>query len=247
MVEKHNKNQITIEKSRVRSVALTGFLMCALFVVFFYDLTVRSEYAYTPVDAVIPFECINSTGMENASFVIKIKSEDTAAPVPDRDTITLDNSGKGEFKIKITEPGTFVYRVYQEKGTDPNIDYDESQYDIHVCVMNDENGKLMYTISVNYADSDVKPEEITFKNADTDAPTDTSTDTPTETTTKTTTETTTGTTTEGKKDGGTPSHKTGDNIGLLFVIFCISFIGIVVLLSAKRISGKGGQYENEDE
>ena len=245
MVERYNKKHTYSTATWVRTLFMAGLLMCALFVVCFYDLTVHAEYSYTPVDAVIPFECINSTDMDNASFKIKIKSEDSLSPVPDRNTVTVDNSGKGEFKIKLIEPGTYVYRVYQEKGADAAIVYDESQYDIHVCVMNGDEGKLIYTVSVNYADTDIKPEEIKFnnKNASTKKEEET-----TEATTEITTEKTSETP-QAKKDAAVSrTAKTGDDMNMLFfVVFFISLAGVVVLMLMKHYFGKGGQHESENE
>ncbi len=67
-------------------------------------------------------------------------------------------------KSYISEPGTYEYLLYQIKGSDENIIYDETQYDVHVSVLTDEDGKLTYSVAVTIADTDDKPESVEFKN-----------------------------------------------------------------------------------
>ena len=111
--------------------------------------------------------------------------------------------------------------------------------------MNGDEGKLIYTVSVNYADTDVKPEEIKFnnKNASTKKEEET-----TEATTEITTEKTSETP-QAKKDATVSrTAKTGDDMNMLFfVVFFISLAGVVVLMLMKHYFGKGGQHESENE
>lgn len=129
--------------------------------------TAKAEGVYTPVNAVIHFTCLKPRDLKDTKYSICIKTENSAAPLPQKDTVLINKSGEGSFKIEITEPGTFVYRVYQEKGTDAEVKYDDTQYDVYVYVTSDENDKLSYMVSVNYADTDVKPISVSFENEST--------------------------------------------------------------------------------
>ena len=224
----HDHNCIVRRMAPAGRVHFVRLLLCVLFVVYSCCFTAHAELVYEPVDAVIPFECVNAKGIENATFNIQLKAEDTGAPVPKDTLITLNKAGQGEFRITIEEPGTYVYRVYQEKGSDSGVKYDDTQYDVHVCVMNGEDDKLIYTVSVNYADTDVKPTKLGFENTVASASRTPSTEGTTEKTTE------------------HPEHdpvQTGDESGIYFELFFISLIGVLVLLGIKYISGKGGQHE----
>ena len=43
--------------------------------------------------------------------------------------------------------------------------YDERVYDVYVCVVNDANNELTYTVSVTLAGSATKPDKIAFANS----------------------------------------------------------------------------------
>ena len=236
MKDIYDHNCILRKLTPVRRVLFARILICVLIAVYFCSFAAHAERVYEPVDAVIPFECVDQTGIENMSFNIKLNAEGSGAPVPKDSLITLDKAGKGEFRITILEPGNYVYRVYQEKGSNTDVKYDDTKYDVHVCVMNDENDKLIYTVSVNYADTDVKPTVLAFENevaSDSRTP---STEGKTEGKTEDKTEDTT------QHPGNKPAQ-TGDDSGIWFELFFISLIGVLVLLGIKYISGKGGQHE----
>ena len=228
----HDHNCIVQRMTPVKRVLFARLFLCVLFVVYFSSSAVHAEQMYEPVEAVIPFECVNATGVKNATFNIKMKTEDSGAPVPKDTLITLDKAGKGEFRITILEPGTYVYRVYQEKGRNSNVKYDDTEYDVHVCVMNGEDDKLIYTIAVNYADTDLKPTKLGFENKVASDRKPPSTEEKTEEKTEDTTE-----------HSENPPAQTGDDSGSIFLLFFVSLIGILVLLGIKYISGKGGQHE----
>lgn len=137
-----------------------------------------AAFSYTPVEASIAFICRYSEGINRNNYKISIKSENGNAPAPLEETVTLDESGKGEFRFHITEPGTYDYIIFQEKGSDEKIKYDDTKYDVHLFVTSDEDGKLEYSVSVNIADTDQKPTSVEFanKNANQDSSDNDSTD-----------------------------------------------------------------------
>lgn len=152
-------------KSSARGRLITAFLMVMSFLcIFGSKITANAEFQYKPVAAHITFDCKQIDGVEESIYQITIKSETDYSPVPENDTVTVNNSGKGEFVVNISEPGNYEYLLYQIKGSDENIKYDETKYDVHVSVLSDENGKLTYSVAVTLADTDVKPEGVEFKN-----------------------------------------------------------------------------------
>ena len=235
----------------VRCVRFAGLLLCVLFAVCLCSFTVHADRLYEPVEAVIPFDCINKEGVKNASFRIRMKAEKQGVPVPQNSLITLDKAGKGEFRITVSEPGTYVYRVFQEKGSDTAVRYDDTKYDVHVCVLNGEDDKLIYTVSVNYADTDVKPTTLAFENAvasDRREPATEAEVPTTEITTEGTTEGKTERTTEGTSEKTSEAAEgdavqTGDESGIYFELFFLSLGGILLLLGIRYIFRKGGQHE----
>lgn len=92
-------------------------------------------YQYGKVDAIIAFDCIEPKDNINVTYCICIKSDNESSPMPVNDTVDIDQSGQGEFRIEITESGTFVYRLYQIKGTDVNVTYDDTEYRC-ICLCN---------------------------------------------------------------------------------------------------------------
>ena len=153
-------------KSSAKGRLLMAFLMVMGFLCVFVGKSyVLAQFQYKPVDAHITFDCKKIIGVEGNIYQISIKSETSTAPVPEKDTVTVNNEGKGEFVLRLTEPGTYDYLLYQVKGSDENIKYDDTKYDVHVCVFSDADGKLSYSVAVNIADTDDKPESVEFKNA----------------------------------------------------------------------------------
>ena len=146
------------------TVSIMLAVLCALISSIFISSKVFAENTNDPVEAVIEFDCLEPKNIQSVTYNIRIKSQDSNAPMPAQDSVKINQSGKGSFKITITEPGTYVYRVYQEKGIDPNVKYDDTEYDVYVYVTNGDSNKLTYMVSVNYADTDTKPSSMDFGN-----------------------------------------------------------------------------------
>ncbi len=173
-IDKNNKSYIQFNSNSLRRSSTRGRrinrLMTAFLVVmgflcaFVSDFSAKAAFQYNPVKAHIAFDCKKTDGVEEAVYQISIKSDAESAPIPEKDTVTVNNSGKGEFVINITEPGNYKYTLFQIKGSDENIKYDETKYDVHVNVLTNENGDLTYSVFVTYADTDDKPESVEFQN-----------------------------------------------------------------------------------
>ena len=205
-----NSNVFT--SSTVRRL-VTAFIMVMSFLcVIGEKCVVRADYLYRPVDAHISFICQGIEGIEGGQYRISIKSETGLEPLPSQEVITVNEDGKGEFILHITEPGTYDYQVYQIKGSDKEVLYDDTKYDVHVFVLSDENGKLEYTVAVNISNTDQKPDTVEFKNIAANTTTEATTVPPTST--------------------NTQSAKTGDEtaVGFLVLMLIIASMGIIILL-----------------
>ncbi len=164
-------------KTRALSSVLVGVLLSVLGIFIVAGVSVLgnlegirsisnvfAESNYLPIDAVIEFVCLEAQNAKDTTYNICIKTDEANAPLPKDDKVLINSSGQGKFQIELNEPGTYVYTVYQEKGSDQDIQYDDTMYDIYVYVTNNENDQLVYTVSVTYADTDQKPVSVDFKN-----------------------------------------------------------------------------------
>jgi len=212
-------------------------LLCLLFASVFASLCVFAEVEYTPVDAEIPFVCYTVEDVET-EYQISIKAKEESSPIPDQNVIRLNEGGQGSFRICITEPGTYDYLVYELRGEDDTIKYDDTQYDIHVFVTNNEENELDYSVTVNYAGTDKKPDKVTFKN---DVKSD-------RRTTEEKTEEVTEEKTEHSTEPGTKTSQTGDDtaLSLLFILGGIAIAGIIVVVILKVRNSKRDD-DREDE
>ena len=84
------------------------------------------------------------------------------APAPAQSEFA--NVSEGKFALSFNEPDDYVYRVYQEPGTEAGATYDDFEYTVIVSVSVNDDGSL-YAMTTLVADGDNhKPESITFKN-----------------------------------------------------------------------------------
>ena len=80
-------------------------------------------------------------------------------------SITVAGNTSGSFDPRTyNAPGDYVYKVYQEAGTDKYFTYDSSIYEVTVRVTNAEDGGLEAFIWAVKDDSDQKVDKIEFNN-----------------------------------------------------------------------------------
>ena len=162
---KRSKTYIQTGKCSALGRAASAFLLAiAFFCIFGSNMTAGAGFQYKPVKAQIVFDCMQTDGIKENSYRISIKPKSNNAPAPDQDTITVNGSGKGEFTVEVSEPGTYEYSLRQIRGSDKNIRYDEAEYDVYVNAESGANGELVCTVSVTLAGTDKKPERVIFKN-----------------------------------------------------------------------------------
>ena len=165
--------------------------VCLLSCFVFPFLNIRA-LAYVTLEAEIPVTCLEIPDGKTHTYTIIIESENEVSPVPKSDTLEITENGTGKFEIDIDEPGTFVYKVYEKEGNEPDIKYDQNIYSVTVFVEDVSDSTLKYAVVAKIEGKDEKPDLIEFKNAveaETDIVTITTTDSVSTETTVTTTAT----------------------------------------------------------
>lgn len=123
-----------------------------------------NAYAYAPVEAAVPVEGIKISDSNSHVYEIVMESLDISSPAPDSDRMLIRESDSGVFNIEITEPGTYVYKIYEIPGYEQNIIYDDSVYYATVYVVSAEDNNLVYSISVREENSEYKSDNVKFVN-----------------------------------------------------------------------------------
>ena len=136
---------------------------CLLFFVFSGTVPAAAEDPEV-LTARIPIQCMDFSGGQTHTYEIRIAPENTASPAPLSDTLSVAEDGTEYFELHLTEPGTFVYRIYEQAGNDPVIRYDQNVYHITVEVVNNENGGLIYSVTASENDKKRKTDRIIFRN-----------------------------------------------------------------------------------
>ena len=157
-----------LEKKKNRNAAgiKRMILLFSSFVALFLLLSVRSkaDSNYTPVQAVIPFYCENTESLMKISYIITLNGISENAPLPNTSQMTLAGGESGNFLVNVSEPGTYIYRLSQQKGNVKYALYDDKEYDVYLYVTNYKEKELIYSLSVVQANGDVKPDEVVFIN-----------------------------------------------------------------------------------
>ncbi|SEL10157.1 pilin isopeptide linkage domain-containing protein [Ruminococcus sp. YRD2003] len=168
-------------------------VVCLLSLWVFFS--VRTDaFAYEAINVTIPVDCFTVYGDNTHTYEVKIEPKNEEAPKPVSDSLNISEDGTGTFDISITEPGTYIYNIYEVAGSNENIQYDSSSYTVTVYAENAEDGGLRYSITACSTGSDSKAESIAFQDIVLSAAEKVPTTTMTTTTTTTTTTTATMTT-----------------------------------------------------
>lgn len=121
--------------------------------------------AYSTSTVEIAVECAVMKYFKDYEYKIAIEPQEDNAPMPKEDILSIANGTEGKFKIDITEPDTFTYRIYEQKPKNKNINYDYREYLVTLFVT-DNKGKLSYSLSVNENESDTKTNKVSFKDSE---------------------------------------------------------------------------------
>ena len=123
----------------------------------------QTAFAYETIRVNIPVNCLTVYGNDTHTYELKIETENESSPEPVSDILTMTEESTGAFEIDLTEPGTYHYSIYEVTGSDANIRYDSSRYNIVVYAENSENGRLGYSMTAYMAGSDSKADRIAFQ------------------------------------------------------------------------------------
>lgn len=120
-------------------------------------------FEYDPVTIKIPFSVAKNDVEGDAPFDVVIEPKDSLCPAPDKSEVTINGNGSGSFEITVDEPGTYDYKVYERKGTDADIEYDDTSYTVSVFVTSNDKNELEYQMILSDGSS-VKPTSVIFDN-----------------------------------------------------------------------------------
>lgn len=111
----------------------------------------------------IPVMCLDVEGLEDHIYRVTITTEDPLAPLPQTDTLQINQNGRGQFEIDIDQPGTFVYNIFETEGDEDDIEYEQTVYTVTVYVETNANDELLYSVTAAVNGMPVKSEEIQFQ------------------------------------------------------------------------------------
>lgn len=123
----------------------------------------QTAFAYGTIRVNIPVECLAVYGNHTHTYELRIETESENAPEPVSNILTITEESTGAFEIELTEPGTYHYSIYEVAGSDANIQYDSSRYNIVVYAENNEDDELCYSIIAFRAGSESKAGKIAFQ------------------------------------------------------------------------------------
>ncbi len=123
----------------------------------------QTAFAYETVRVVIPVDCLEVYGNNTHTYELKIESENESSPMPVSDILTIAEDSTGTFEIYLTEPGTYRYSIYEAAGSDTNIQYDSSRYNIEVYSENNEDNELCCSVIAFQAGAGSKAESVAFQ------------------------------------------------------------------------------------
>ncbi|MFR7829946.1 MAG: Spy0128 family protein [Blautia wexlerae] len=111
--------------------------------------------------------CSQWTDREYTGFtvVMEAQNERNELPLPEQNQIQMGADGSGTFDaILYTTPGDYQYHIRQLAGTDQNIEYDVTEYDVTVRVLNVEGGGLEAEVWALKSGQPDKQSRIVFHN-----------------------------------------------------------------------------------
>jgi pilin isopeptide linkage protein len=148
---KHKKDILSL---LIVSLFLAGIFTCHAFAM------VQASNASASFEVSLDMQ--GDTPQEQVPFTFVLVGEN-GAPVPSSSTVTITGEGTAKFGvINFTNPGEYVYHIYERDDGVVNYIYDNSFYTINVYVKYDNLGNLVATY--NALIDDAKKSEIAFVN-----------------------------------------------------------------------------------
>lgn len=116
------------------------------------------------IEAEIPVSCVQLPERKDYVYSIMMEADNMNFPRPKNEYLQLMDGETGNFQIDITEPGTYLYKIYQKQGKEQEIEYDSSVYLVTVFVVDDQKEGLIYSVSAKIDGKNNKPDELKFCN-----------------------------------------------------------------------------------
>lgn len=148
----------------MRMMRVIGSVFIVLLSVCMMTQAAEPAEAYSSVDTAIPVSCLPVERDTAHTYTIKIDRVSKDAPKPKEDTLQILEDGTGAFEISITEPGTFLYKIYEKDGGNSRIRYDATVYNVTVYVETASDDALRYAVSVTDEKTGLKPDKVEFAN-----------------------------------------------------------------------------------
>ena len=140
----------------------TTSTLFSVLLIFFMLTLGKSVFAYNTAVIDINVSSLASNGDNN--YIINIAKETANAPAALPEMLSLQGGEEALFSIRVSEPGTYVYKITSAKGTDPKTKYDDSEYTLVLYAEEEEAGRLS-CIAVLQSDKDsAKTDELIFAN-----------------------------------------------------------------------------------
>ena len=121
-----------------------------------------AEHTEKSVTVSIPVSCEKVDSEETFQYQIKGAPSEFEEII--QTELGLKSGEKGYFQISYSYPGTYYYTVSQIAGADKKTTYDSTEYQVDVCVIENEEGKLFAQPILYLQGSDEKKAELVFKN-----------------------------------------------------------------------------------
>ena len=141
-------------------------LPCLIAVLLFQMPAYAKEREYCTASIPIEISVLGNSVPSGMEYKVVLKSENETNPMPDIKEITIKENGSAEFgPMTYTEPGKYVYSVYQQAGNAEHFTYDSTIYTVTVSIENDGNGSLKSGIFATKNNSTDKVDKIVFSNS----------------------------------------------------------------------------------
>ncbi|MBQ8942340.1 MAG: hypothetical protein IJ062_10940 [Firmicutes bacterium] len=137
------------------------FIAVVLVLLFCMTSGTFAEGLYKGMTANVPVSFVSKSGTSDCTIVMETMND---SPEPFESELTLSSSGTEDFKMNITEPGNYKYKVYQRPGEDKNITYDDTVYTVTLYVTESTENTLKYAVVAATDKSDDKPDKVEFVN-----------------------------------------------------------------------------------
>ena len=144
-------------------IAITILVMTLLSAAVCNSISVEAaEHTEKSVTVSIPVSCEKVDSEETFQYQIKGAPSEFEEII--QTELGLKSGEKGYFQISYSYPGTYYYTVSQIAGADKKTTYDSTEYQVDVCVIENEEGKLFAQPILYLQGSDEKKAELVFKN-----------------------------------------------------------------------------------